>query len=289
MDSVSFLLGGFAVALEPINLLFCFVGCVLGTLVGVLPGLGPAAAMSLLLPITFSVTPVGAIIMLSGIFYGAMYGGSITSILVNIPGEAASVVTCLDGYQMARQGRAGPALGMSAFASFIAGTIGILGLTFVAPPMVKLAIKFGPPEYFSLMCLGLVVLTFLSSKSMINALMMACLGLLTGMIGTDTVTGAQRFTFGISDLYDGAGIVPVIMGLFGISELLLNLEAKFETSIITNRVTNLFPTLQDWSRSKWAIIERNLNWLFSWGFAWRWSDPFVLCIVCNRKKGFFTS
>jgi putative tricarboxylic transport membrane protein len=230
------------------------MGCLIGTLVGVLPGLGPTAAMSLLLPATLHITPVAAIIMLAGIYYGAMYGGSTTSILVNIPGEAASAVTCLDGYQMARQGRAGPALGISAFGSFIAGTIGIVGLTLVAVPLADLALRFGPPEYFALMCLGMVILTFLSSTSMIRALMMACIGILIGTVGTDTVSGTARFSFGIIELMDGVGLVPVVMGLFGISEMLLNIETKIDREVFKTRVKGLFPTVRDWIQSAGAII-----------------------------------
>ncbi|MGA2465118.1 MAG: tripartite tricarboxylate transporter permease [Thermodesulfobacteriota bacterium] len=254
MDTFSQLLLGFSVALQPINLFYCFMGCLIGTLVGVLPGLGPTAAMSLLLPATLHVTPVAAIIMLAGIYYGAMYGGSTTSILVNIPGEAASAVTCLDGYQMARQGRAGPALGISAFGSFIAGTIGIVGLTLVAVPLANFALRFGPPEYFALMCLGMVILTFLSSTSMIRALMMACFGILIGTVGTDTVSGTARFSFGITELMDGVGLVPVVMGLFGISEMLLNIETKIDRDIFKTRVKGLLPTVRDWIQSAGAII-----------------------------------
>jgi len=254
MDTFSQLLLGFSVALQPINLFYCFMGCLIGTLVGVLPGLGPTAAMSLLLPATLHITPVAAIIMLAGIYYGAMYGGSTTSILVNIPGEAASAVTCLDGYQMARQGKAGRALGISAFGSFIAGTIGIVGLTLVAVPLADLALRFGPPEYFALMCLGMVVLTFLSSTSMIRALMMACFGILIGTVGTDTVSGTARFSFGIIELMDGVGLVPVVMGLFGISEMLLNIETKIDREIFKTRVKGLFPTVRDWIQSAGAII-----------------------------------
>ncbi len=254
MDIFNQLLMGFSVALQPMNIFYCFMGCLIGTLVGVLPGLGPAAAMSLLLPVTFHVTPVSAIIMLAGIYYGAMYGGSTTSILVNIPGEAASVVTCLDGYQMARQGRAGRALGISAFGSFIAGTLGIIGLTLMAPPLANFALRFGPPEYFALMCLGMVVLTFLSSTSMIQALMMACFGLLIGTIGTDTVSGTSRFSFGITELLDGVGLVPVVMGLFGISEMLLNIEQKIDREIFKTGVKGLLPTVQDWIQAKGAIL-----------------------------------
>ena len=254
MDTFSQLLLGFSVALQPINLFYCFMGCLIGTLVGVLPGLGPTAAMSLLLPATLHITPVAAIIMLAGIYYGAMYGGSTTSILVNIPGEAASAVTCLDGYQMARQGKAGRALGISAFGSFIAGTIGIVGLTLVAVPLADLALRFGPPEYFALMCLGMVILTFLSSTSMIRALMMACFGILIGTVGTDTVSGTARFSFGIIELMDGVGLVPVVMGLFGISEMLLNIETKIDREIFKTRVKGLFPTVRDWIQSAGAII-----------------------------------
>ena len=254
MDVLTQLGMGFQVALQPMNLFYCFMGCLIGTMVGVLPGLGPTAAMSLLLPATFHVPPVSAIIMLAGIYYGAMYGGSTTSILVNIPGEAASVMTCLDGYKLARAGRAGAALGMAAFGSFIAGTFGILGLTLVAPPLVEFALRFGPPEYFSLMCLGMVVLTFLSSSSMIRALMMACFGLIVGSIGQDTISGTSRFTFGIMELMDGVGLVPVVMGLFGISEILLNLETKIDRDIFQTKVKGLLPTVEDWIRCKWSIV-----------------------------------
>jgi putative tricarboxylic transport membrane protein len=184
MDTLQHLVYGFSVALTPENFLLCFLGCLMGTLVGVLPGLGPGASLSLLLPATFKMSPTGALIMLSGLLYGTMYGGSTTSILVNIPGEAASVVTCFDGYQMALQGRAGPALGIAAFGSFIAGTLGVIGLTLVAPPLVNLALKFGPPEYFSLMILGMTMLIFLASGSIIKALMMAAFGFLLSSIGS---------------------------------------------------------------------------------------------------------
>ncbi len=245
---------GFAVALQPINIFYCLLGCLIGTLVGVLPGLGPTAAMSLLLPATFHAPPVTAIIMLAGIYYGAMYGGSTTSILVNIPGEAASVMTCLDGYQMARQGKAGRALGICAFGSFIAGTLGLVGLTLVAPPLAKFALRFGPPEYFSLMCMGLVVLSFLTSTSMIRALMMACFGVLLGTVGIDTVSGSARFTFGVTELLDGIGLVPLVMGLFGISEILVNLEQGTEREIFKTKVKGLLPTLADWMQAKWALL-----------------------------------
>ncbi len=244
----------FAVIFQPDNLLFCFLGCVIGTLIGVLPGLGPVATISLLLPSTFHIPPVAAIIMLGGIYYGAMYGGSITSILVNIPGEAASVVTCLDGYQMARQGRAGPALGISAFGSFIAGTLATILIMLVAPPLARFALQFGPPEYFALMFLGLTVLTFLASGSMVKALMMACVGIFLGTIGTDNISGIERFTYRSYTLMDGLGLVPVIMGLFGISEVLLNIDEASQQEIYQTRISNLLPTLRDWKNSALAII-----------------------------------
>jgi len=253
---------GFQVAFQPINLLFCFVGVLIGTLVGVLPGLGPVAAISLLLPSTFHVTPVSAVIMLAGIYYGAMYGGSTTSILMNIPGEAASVITCLDGYQMARQGRAGPALGISAFGSFIAGTIGIIGLMLIAPPLADFALKFGPPEYFSLMILGLTILTFLARGSMWNALLMASFGLFLGCIGVDPLMGIERFTLNIIELGDGVGLVPVVMGLFGISEVLLNVEQSIDRQIFKTSIKHLLPTLRDWAESIWAILRGTIIGFF---------------------------
>jgi putative tricarboxylic transport membrane protein len=262
MELISYILLGFSVVFEPLNLFYCFTGVLIGTLVGVLPGLGPVAAMSLLLPATFHTTPVASIIMLAGIYYGAMYGGSTTSILVNIPGEAASVMTCLDGYQMARRGRAGPALGISAFGSFIAGTIGIIGMMLISPPLVNFALKFGPPEYFSLMVLGLMVLTFLTSASMVRALMMATFGLIVGTIGLDNISGLARFTFNIPELLDGVGLVPVVMGLFGISEVLLNLELKTTREVFTTKVRGLLPTLEDWARSIWAILRGTLLGFF---------------------------
>lgn len=253
---------GFSVALQPVHLMYCFFGVLIGTLVGVLPGLGPAAAIALLLPATFKFTPVAATIMLAGIYYGAMYGGSTTSILVNIPGEAASVVTCLDGYQMARKGRAGPALGIAAFGSFIAGTFAVVALTFVGPLLSNLAFAFGPPEFFSLMIVGITVLTYLSSGSMIKALIMAGVGLILSGVGMDTISGKYRFTFHIRSLLDGVGIVPVAMGLFGISEVLLNLETEIKRDILTSRVKNLFPSLKDWMESIWSIVRGSLLGFF---------------------------
>jgi putative tricarboxylic transport membrane protein len=245
-----------------VNLLYCFIGVLTGTLIGVLPGIGPVGAMSLLLPATFRITPIGAIIMLGGIFYGAQYGGSTTSILVNIPGEASSVVTCLDGYQMARKGRAGPALGISAIGSFIGGTLAILGLMFVAYPLAKVALSFGPPEYSGLMCVGLVVVTFLARGSMYKALMMTLLGLILGFIGLDLFTADPRFTFGINELTDGVGIVPLAMGLFGVSEILVNMEQPFKREIYETKIKGLLPTLQDWAVCKWAILRGTILGFF---------------------------
>jgi putative tricarboxylic transport membrane protein len=232
------------------NLLFCFVGVFIGTLIGVLPGIGPVGAMSILLPATFKTSAIGSIIMLGGIYYGCMYGGSTTSILVNIPGEAASVVTTLDGYQMARQGRAGPALGIAAFGSFIAGTLSVVGLMLVAPPLASIALRFGPPEYFSLMCLGLTILIYLASGSVIRALMMAVFGVIIGCIGQDAETGSPRFVFGIYSLMDGIGLAPFCMGLFGISEVFLNIEQVLKgRAIFKTKLNKLFPNLQDWKNT----------------------------------------
>jgi putative tricarboxylic transport membrane protein len=245
---------GFQVAFEPLNLMYCFFGVLIGTLVGVLPGLGPSAAIAMLLPATFKLTPTSAIIMLAGIYYGVMYGGSTTSILVNIPGEPSSVVTCLDGYKMALKGRAGPALGISAMGSFIAGTIAVIGLTLVGPPLAEIALKFGPPEYFSMMIVGIMVLTFLTSGSMIKALMMAAVGLILSGVGIDAISGKYRFSYNIRHLLDGVNLVPVVMGLFGISEVLMNLETEIRRDILTTRVKNLLPNIKDWADSIWSII-----------------------------------
>jgi putative tricarboxylic transport membrane protein len=254
MDLLNHILLGAQVCLTPINLLFCFLGVLMGTLVGVLPGLGPTAAIAILLPNTFHVPPVTAIIMLAGIYYGAMYGGSTTSILVNIPGEAASVVTCLDGYQMARKGRAGAALGIAAFGSFAAGTIAVMGLMLVAPPLAKFALAFGPPEYFSLMLLGIAILIYLAAGSILKALMMAVFGLLIGTIGMDSISATQRLTCGLLELCDGVGLIPAIMGLFGIAEVIANVEQEIKREFVTTRVKNLLPTLQDWKDSLWPMI-----------------------------------
>jgi len=245
---------GFQIAFTGANLFYCFIGVFIGTLVGVLPGIGPAGAISLLLPVTFGINPVSAIIMLAGIYYGAQYGGSTTSILVNIPGESSTVVTCLDGYQMSLQGRAGPALGIAAFGSFIAGTVGIIILMFLAEPLSGVAIKFGPPEYFSLMILALTILTYLAHGSMIKAIVMAFLGVSLSQIGMDIVTGQTRFTFGIMELEDGIGLIPIVMGLFGIAEVLTNLEESGDLEIFKAKIKGLLPNLRDWLDSIGAII-----------------------------------
>jgi putative tricarboxylic transport membrane protein len=253
MDILHNLVLGFQVALIPMNLLFCFVGVVIGTLVGVLPGIGPVGAMALLLPATFAVPLSSSLIMLAGIYYGAMYGGSTTSILVNIPGEAASVITCIDGYQMARQGRAGPALGISAIGSFIGGTFSIIGLMVVAVPLAKAALRFGPPEYFALMCAGLIVLTYLTQGSMVKSLMMALVGILLGSVGLDMVVGSPRFTFNVNELTDGVGIIPVVMGLFGVAEVFTNLETVITREVLQTKIANIWPSMKDYAQTKWSI------------------------------------
>jgi putative tricarboxylic transport membrane protein len=246
---------GFGIAFSLNNLLFALIGTLLGTLVGILPGLGPSATISLLLPLSFQIgSPVSSIIMMAGIFYGAMYGGSTTSILVNIPGEAASVVTCIDGYQMALKGRAGPALGIAAIGSFVAGTIGVVGLTFVAPPLAEFALRFGPPEYFSLTLLGLLMATLIGGGSVVKGLIMVVAGLLMGSVGLDPISGAIRFTWGIHMLQEGIDFVTMAMGLFGIGEILFNLERVLKTTLVTQKITRLWPRLKDWADSKWAVI-----------------------------------
>jgi putative tricarboxylic transport membrane protein len=249
------ILMGFQVFFEPTNLLFGLIGVLIGTLIGVLPGIGPIGTIALLLPATFKSTPTASIIMLTGIFYGAQYGGSTTSILVNIPGEASSIVTCLDGYQMARQGRAGPALGIAAWGSFIAGTFSVIGLMLVSDPLANLALKFGSPEYFSVMVVGLIIVTYLAQGSLLKALMMAMVGIILGSVGLDVITSLPKFTFGIDELVDGLGVIPVAMGLFGISEVFSNLEGSLDRrDIFETRIDHLWPSLKDWTQAKWAIV-----------------------------------
>ena len=252
----------FAIAMEPSNLFVCFLGVLIGTMVGVLPGLGPVAAISLLLPITFTFSSVQAIIMLAGIYYGAQYGGSTTSILVNIPGESSSVMTCLDGYQMARKGRAGPALGMAAFGSFIGGTFTVIMLMLLAPPLAGVALKFGPPENTAIMFFGLTMVTYLSSGSVVKALLMAAFGVLLACIGADLFTGLQRYTIGYTELEDGVGLVPVFMGLFGISEVLINIEDPEKRDVFKTKIKGLFPTRQDWKDSAGPIARGSVVGFF---------------------------
>ncbi len=255
MEIFSNLILGFSVAVSPLHLLYAAIGVMLGTLIGVLPGVGPVATIAMLLPITFNLSPVAALIMLAGIYYGSQYGGSTTAILVNIPGEAASVVTCLDGYQMARRGRAGPALAVAALGSFFAGCVATLIIATVAPPLGELALKFGPSEYFSLMVFGLIAATVLAHGSLVKAIAMVVFGLLLGLIGTDVNSGVLRFTFGIPELSDGIGFVIVAMGMFGIAEIVGNLELKGQREVFTKKVTHLFPTREDFKRS-WAPVLR---------------------------------
>jgi putative tricarboxylic transport membrane protein len=255
MDALGGLLTGFAVILTPENLYLCFLGSLIGTLVGVLPGVGPLAALALLLPVTFTLSPVGGMVMLASIFYGAMYGGSTTSILLNIPGEAASVVTCIDGHQMARQGRAGAALGIAALGSFIAGTLGVLAMTFFAPVIAAIAIRFGPPENFALMVLGLVCTLFMISGSTVKGVLMVALGFLTAAVGIDVVNGQERFTFGSINLSGGIELLAVVIGLFGVTEVLGNVETLSKSTLLAERIRGLWPTLADW-RASWRPMLR---------------------------------
>ena len=251
---LSHLLGGLDVALEPSNLLYCLIGCLLGTLIGVLPGLGPLNAMAMLLPISYYLSPEGALIMLAGIYYGAQYGGSTTSILVNMPGETSSIVTCIDGHQMAKQGRAGPALAVAALSSVFAGIVVTFLIALFAPPLTKVALAFGPAEYFSLMILGLIVAAILAQGAVLPTLGMLVLGLLLGSIGTDTESGAFRLTMGFSALADGIGIVPVAIGLFGVGEIIANLEKQEKMVVIEKRVDHLWPSKDDFRRCWPAVV-----------------------------------
>ena len=226
MDIAGGLIQGFAVALTPVNLFWCFIGVFLGTVVGVMPGLGPPATIAMLLPLTFQMSPTGAIIMLAGIYYGAKYGGSTTSILLNVPGESASVVTCLDGFAMARAGRAGAALGIAAIASFVAGTVGVVGLMLIAPPLARFALSFSSPEYFALMVLGLAMVVLLAGRSLVKAVLAMLVGLWIAGMGIDLFTSTSRFTFGHSELLDGIDFVVVAIGVFAIGEVLANVETR---------------------------------------------------------------
>lgn len=246
---------GLSLSFEPANLLYALIGSVLGTLVGVLPGLGPVTTIAVLLPVTYHAgSPLGAIIMLASIYYGAMYGGSTTSILLKVPGEAASVVTCIDGYEMAKKGRAGPALAIAAIGSFIAGTLAVCALALVGPAFAKFAVSFGPPEYFALALFGLALSATLSGGSPIRGMCMVFAGLLLGLVGVDTVTGVERYTFGIMAISDGIDLVPMLMGLFGLGEILHNLDSKDGSSLVASKVGRLFPSREDWKESTGPIF-----------------------------------
>jgi len=254
MDLLGHVGDGLLVALTFQNIAYCFVGVMIGTLIGVLPGLGPVATIAMLLPITYHLPPVAALIMLAGIYYGAQYGGSTTAILVNLPGEASSVVTCLDGYQMARQGKAGTALSVAAVGSLFAGTVGTLLIVLFAPWLTRMAQQFGPTEYCALMALGLVAAVVIASGSVLKAIAMILLGLLIGLVGTDVNSGAQRYTFGIFELSDGIDFVPIAMGLFGVAEIILNLERRLTRPTGTAKITSLWPSREDMRRSVAPVL-----------------------------------
>lgn len=258
MDFFANIALGFTTAVTVINLLYCLAGVLIGTLIGVLPGLGPTATIAMLLPMTFNLTPVAALIMLAGIYYGSQYGGSTTSILINVPGEAASVVTTLDGYQMARQGRAGVALTTAALGSFCAGSIATFLIAVFAPPLAEFALQFGPAEYFSLMTLGLLASIALAHGSLLHAIGMAIMGLLLGLVGTDVNSGLRRFTFDIPQLADGIGFVVVAMGMFGLAEIIKNLETDSEQATEIAKITTLMPTRNDWQRMIAPILRGTL-------------------------------
>jgi putative tricarboxylic transport membrane protein len=254
MDILSNLLLGFSVALSLQNLAYCFIGVALGTLIGVLPGVGPLVTIAMLFPITFNLPPVAALIMLAGIFYGAQYGGSTTSILVNLPGETASAVTCIDGYQMARQGRAGPALATAALASFFAGCFGTLLIAVAGPPMGEWALAFGAAEYCSLMLMGLVASAVMSQGDVVKGLAMVALGLVLGLVGTDVNSGMSRYTFGVPELSDGIGFTVIAVGLFAVAEIVMNLELKETREVFTGRIANLMPVAKDIKDASWPTI-----------------------------------
>jgi putative tricarboxylic transport membrane protein len=255
MEFLDVLMLGFSEALTPTNLLFCFIGALLGTLIGVLPGIGPTATVAILLPITFFLPPLAALIMLSGIFYGAQYGGSTTAILVNLPGEASAVVTAIDGYQMARQGRAGAALAIAALGSFFAGTVATIALAVAGPTLSSFALSFGPAEYVALCIFGLLAATILAHGSVVKAIGMVCLGLVLGMVGIDVNSGSPRLTFGSTELYDGIEFVVIAVGLFGIAEIATNLESKEQRGVLQSTIGRLWPTKQEF-RESWGAVLR---------------------------------
>jgi TctA family transporter len=258
MDVLSNLWLGLETAVSASNLLCCFIGVFLGTAIGVLPGLGPVATISILLPVTFGLPPVASLIMLAGIYYGAQYGGSTTAILVNLPGEPSSVVTALEGYKMALKGKAGRALAIAAIGSFFAGTFATVLIALFSPPLAQFAIDFGPTEYFSLMVLGLVASIVLAEGSLLHALAMIVLGLLLGLVGTDVNSGAIRFTLGFPELSDGLNFVVIAMGVFGIAEIVANLQSETTRTLVTGRVSGLFPTREDWQRMLAPILRGTL-------------------------------
>jgi putative tricarboxylic transport membrane protein len=254
MDILESLAHGFSVALTPQNLFYCFIGTVLGTAVGVLPGLGTITGVAILIPATLGMNPTSALIMLAGIYYGAQYGGSTTAILLNLPGESTSVMTCVDGHQMARQGRAGQALGMAAIASFLAGTAGVVALMVIAPTLAKVALTFGPPEYAALMILSLTTIGALLGESAIKGMITGVLGLMIGTVGIDTQSGVSRFTFGIPNLLEGISFLSVIVGMFGVSEVLENIENKLRTEPVRDKLTRLLPDAADWAAARMSIV-----------------------------------
>ncbi len=257
------LMNGFSIALTPVNLLFGFAGALIGTAIGVLPGLGPAATIALLLPVTYTIqSPVAATILVAGIYYGSMYGGSTTSILLNLPGEAASVVTCIDGYKMAQQGRAGAALGIAAIGSFIAGTVAVVGLTVFAPVVAEFALSFGPAEKFSLALVGLLLAVALSGGSVVKGLILIVVGLLLASVGLDPISGKTRFHFGVTALQSGFDFVTLAMGVFGLGEIFYNLESTAKAEIVTTKIGKVFPTVADWVASRWAIARGSLIGFF---------------------------
>lgn len=254
MDALNLLMGGFATAMQPNNLLFALLGSVLGTMVGIMPGIGPVAGTALLLPLTLKLDPTASIIMLCAIYYGAMYGGTLTSVLLNVPGEAASAITCIDGHEMAKRGRAGPALAVAAIGSFVGGIVATVGLVLLAQPLTALALKFGPPEFFALMLVGLSLVTGLAGRSIALALISAILGLLIAMVGIDPVIGSQRFTFGNLNLLGGIDVVIVAMGLFGVGEILVNMERNVMATALGTRFKELLPSRSDMKRSAMPIV-----------------------------------
>ena len=256
------LLLGFSLSFTPINLLFCFIGVSLGTLIGVLPGVGPVAGTAMLIPFTFGMNPTTAMIMIAGIYYGAMYGGSTTSILVNLPGESASVMTCLDGYQMARKGRAGAALGMSAFGSFIAGTLSVVGLSLLAPPLANIALKFGPPEYFGIMFLGMTLVVALVGEDLVKGLIAGLFGVFLGTVGIDPMTGIERFSYGIPTLLDGISFVSVAVGLFAVAEVMVMSENPSAITSYIEDYSNLLPNKQDWKDSALPMLRGSIIGFF---------------------------